>query len=74
MDVIPGFVDWINAAIAAYLEDITDAAAGRNFSADELLPLGAHGGSVMANILQNFFKLTDDDRERLIAALQEPRS
>jgi len=70
MDVITNFAGWINHAIAAYLEDIADAAEGRNFSPDELLPLGAHAASVMANIIHNFLKLTPPDREKLIAVLQ----
>ena len=76
MDVIPSFIDWIHSGLAAYFEDVADAEQGRNFERSELISLGALGGSVMANILDNFLKLRPADRERLISSLQnkkEPR-
>jgi len=62
--------DWINSALAAYLEDLADAQQGRNFATHELLTLGAIGGTVMANIMENFFKLAPEDREQLIHTMQ----
>lgn len=61
---------WIDSALAAYFEDLADAARGVHFVRIESIVLGLHASSVMANIVENYLKLSPEEREQVISDLQ----